>query len=199
MLTWNVTYHCKSGKRDAFYQAITELGVRANSRSEDGNVKYDYFFYAQDPDVLLLVETWTEPALQEAHCRTETFDKLQILKAEYCDSVTADKFYDLSADPSYQQTRPGSAFCRARGALCFFSSASVTFRSVRAAAPGRRRRQTHRPQGSAPPPRTPATAATAPARQWPAVSAARVRAALQQRRGKAHVAHALLRPSPCGP
>lgn len=69
-------------------------GVRANSRSEDGNVKYDYFFDAQDPDVLLLVETWTEPALQEAHCRTETFDKLQILKAEYCDSVTADKFYD---------------------------------------------------------------------------------------------------------
>lgn len=55
MLTWNVTYHCKSGKRDAFYQAITELGVRANSRSEDGNVKYDYFFDAQDPDVLLLV------------------------------------------------------------------------------------------------------------------------------------------------
>ena len=94
MLTWNVTYHCKPGKRDAFYQAITELGVRANSRSEDGNVKYDYFFDAQDPDVLLLVETWTEPALQEAHCRTETFDKLQILKAEYCDSVTAKKFYD---------------------------------------------------------------------------------------------------------
>ena len=55
MLTWNVTYHCKPGKRDAFYQAITELGVRANSRSEDGNVKYDYFFDAQDPDVLLLV------------------------------------------------------------------------------------------------------------------------------------------------
>lgn len=31
---------------------------------------------------------------RESHCRTETFDKLQILKAEYCDSVTADKFYD---------------------------------------------------------------------------------------------------------
>ena len=35
MLTWNVTYHCKPGKRDAFYQVITELGVRANSRSEE--------------------------------------------------------------------------------------------------------------------------------------------------------------------
>ena len=94
MLTWNVTYHCKPGKREAFFKAISELGVRGNSNREEGNLKYDYFFDAQDPDVLLLVETWTEPALQEAHCRTETFDKLQILKAEYCDSVTANKFYD---------------------------------------------------------------------------------------------------------
>lgn len=92
MLTWNVTYHCKPGKRDEFYKAICELGVRANSNSEAGNVKYDYFFDAQDADALLLVETWTEPALQEAHCRTETFAKLQALKGEFCESVSIDKF-----------------------------------------------------------------------------------------------------------
>lgn len=92
MLTWNVTYHCKPGKREAFYQAISELGVRASSNREDGNVKYDYFFDAQDADALLLVETWTEPALQEAHCQTEIFAKLQALKGEYCETVTIDKF-----------------------------------------------------------------------------------------------------------
>ena len=92
MLTWNVTYHCKPNKREAFYKAICDLGVRANSNSEAGNIKYDYFFDAQDPDVLLLVESWTEPALQQAHCQTEVFAKLQALKAEYCESVTIDKF-----------------------------------------------------------------------------------------------------------
>nr|WP_325300537.1 antibiotic biosynthesis monooxygenase [uncultured Dysosmobacter sp.] len=92
MLTWNVTYHCKPGQRQAFYEAITGLGVRENSIHEDGNVKYDYFFDAQDPDALLLVETWTAPALQEAHCQTETFAQLQALKAQYCDHVTIDKF-----------------------------------------------------------------------------------------------------------
>ena len=94
MLTWNVTYHCKRGQRDAFYQAITDLGVAANSRQEDGNLKYDYFFAAEDPDSLLLVESWTEPALQQAHCQTEVFAKLQALKAEYCETVTIDKFGD---------------------------------------------------------------------------------------------------------
>ena len=94
MLTWNVTYHCKPGTRDAFYQAITDLGIAANSRQEAGNLKYDYFFSADDPDALLLVESWTEPALQQAHCRTELFARLQALKAEYCQSVTIDRFGD---------------------------------------------------------------------------------------------------------
>ena len=92
MLTWNVTYHCKGGKRDAFYQAVTDLGVRANSLREAGNVKYDYYFDAQDPDALLLVEAWETPELQQAHCQTELFAKLQELKAAYCANVTIDKF-----------------------------------------------------------------------------------------------------------
>lgn len=92
MLTWYVTYHCKPGKRETFYKAICDLGVRANSTSEAGNIKYDYFFDAQDPDALLLVESWTEPALQQAHCQTEVFAKLQELKAAHCESVTIDKF-----------------------------------------------------------------------------------------------------------
>ena len=44
MLTWNVTYHCKPGQRDAFFQALCQLGVRNNSIHEEGNLKYDYFF-----------------------------------------------------------------------------------------------------------------------------------------------------------
>lgn len=92
MLTWNVTYHCHPGQRDAFYKALCDLGVRANSKAEPGNVAYDYYFAAGTPDDLLLVETWTAPAFQKAHCETECFARLQSLKAEYCSSVTIDKF-----------------------------------------------------------------------------------------------------------
>lgn len=92
MLTWNVTYHCKSGQREAFYQAVTDLGLRAISMGEAGNVKYDYYFDAQDPDALLLVETWQTAEDQQAHCQTELFAKLQALKAELCENVTIDKF-----------------------------------------------------------------------------------------------------------
>lgn len=92
MLTWNVTYHCKPGKREAFYAALCELGTRAVSTSEAGNKRYDYYFSAEFPDDLLLVETWESPVLQQLHCQTETFAKLQELKALFCDNVEIDKF-----------------------------------------------------------------------------------------------------------
>lgn len=92
MLTWNVTYHCKAGQRDAFFKALSQLGIRKNSKSEAGNLKYDYYFSAENPDELLLVESWTEPALQEAHCQTPLFARLQSLKGEYVATVQIDKF-----------------------------------------------------------------------------------------------------------
>ena len=92
MLTWNVTYHTKPGKREAFYEAISQLGVRENSLREEGNLKYDYFFDAQNPNDLLLVESWTDPALQESHCQTEVFARLQALKVRFCSDVTINKF-----------------------------------------------------------------------------------------------------------
>ena len=92
MLTWNVTYHCKPGQREAFYQALCDLGIRENSIHEDGNLKYDYYFDAQDPDILLLVEIWESQEALTAHSSTETFAKLQALKGIYCTDVKLDRF-----------------------------------------------------------------------------------------------------------
>ncbi|MBO5556917.1 MAG: antibiotic biosynthesis monooxygenase [Oscillospiraceae bacterium] len=92
MLTWNVTYHCKQGQREAFYQALCALGIRDNSRAEAGNLRYDYFFAAEAPDDLLLVESWTCPECQKAHCETALFARLQEIKAQYCTGVEIEKF-----------------------------------------------------------------------------------------------------------
>lgn len=94
MLTWNVIYHCKPGQREAFYQALCDLGIRDNSMQEAGNLGYDYFFDAQDPDALLLVERWTELEMQQLHCQTPVFAGLQALKARFCEDVSINRFSD---------------------------------------------------------------------------------------------------------
>lgn len=93
MLTLNVTYHCKPGHREAFYQALCDLGARAISLSEKGNHMYDYFFDAQDPDILFLLEKWETAEDLAAHSSTDSFAKLQELKTVHCDSVDVDKFF----------------------------------------------------------------------------------------------------------
>lgn len=78
--------------RDAFFSAVTRLGVRQRSVTEAGNIKYDYYFDAQDPDVLLLVESWTDAEHQLAHTQSEICKKLQDLKAQSCAQVELDRF-----------------------------------------------------------------------------------------------------------
>ena len=82
-----VTYRCKEGKRADFYNALCELGIRATSLSEAGCLQYDYYFAAENETDLLLVEQWEDQSAQTAHCRTDTFAKLQALKPLYCEST----------------------------------------------------------------------------------------------------------------
>ena len=77
---------------DAFPIPGPEFSIRRNGTN--AHLEYDYYFHAQDPVALLLVETWTQPAFQEAHCQTEIFAKLQALKVRFCEGVTIDKFND---------------------------------------------------------------------------------------------------------
>lgn len=92
MLTLNVIYRCKPGQREAFYQELCALNIRDISTQEDGNSKYDYFFAAEAPDDLMLIEIWSDHSAWEAHSKTETFAKLQALKAQYCEATFVDRF-----------------------------------------------------------------------------------------------------------
>ena len=78
-----VKYTVKPGKRQDFYDAIVNYGIDEESRMEIGNIKYDYRFSDEDPDVLLLHEEWRDEASQHEHEKTAHFSKLKELKEEY--------------------------------------------------------------------------------------------------------------------
>ena len=92
MLKLEVVYRCKSGQREAFYKELCAIGARETSVSEKGNHKYDYYFDARDPDVLLLLELWEDRECLDAHSSTAAFARLGELKAKYCENVTIDRF-----------------------------------------------------------------------------------------------------------
>lgn len=91
MIYWNVCYKCKSGTRELFYKELSEQDIRRKTLSEEGCLRYDFFFDAQDQDKLLLIEVWKDTEAQNDHHTTEAFYQLQDIKAKYCMDTAIDK------------------------------------------------------------------------------------------------------------
>ena len=92
MIVLNVTYQCKPDLREAFLERISAEGIDEKSRSEAGNIKYDYYLPADGGDELLLVEKWQDADALAAHGRQPHFLRLGALKAEYVNETVIEKF-----------------------------------------------------------------------------------------------------------
>ena len=57
--------------------------VNDTIRREEGCIRYDYYFSAQQEDKILLVEQWQTEEKQQAHLRAPHMDQLRRLKSEY--------------------------------------------------------------------------------------------------------------------
>ena len=54
MIILHVTYTAKPGQKENYLKAVAAAGIDAASRAEAGNVRYDYFYAAQQEDTILL-------------------------------------------------------------------------------------------------------------------------------------------------
>ncbi|MBP3240504.1 MAG: antibiotic biosynthesis monooxygenase [Oribacterium sp.] len=88
----NVTYKCKTGKREAFLEAIQKEGIDSASRSEAGNMKYEYYFSADNNDELFLVEKWKDADAITFHFSQAHFKRLGELKAEFVLDTIIEKY-----------------------------------------------------------------------------------------------------------
>ena len=97
MITLNVTYKCKPGKRNDFLQAIQKEGIDKKSRAEEGNIKYDYYLSVIDNDEILLVEKWKDANAISEHGKQEHFKKLGELKTNFITDTIIERFEEQDA------------------------------------------------------------------------------------------------------
>ena len=91
MIILHVTYTTKAGQKEAFVNAIAAAGIDAASRAEAGNIRYDYFYAAQQDNAVLLVEEWENEAVLEAHKHTTHFQQLAGIKEQYVEQTVVEK------------------------------------------------------------------------------------------------------------
>ena len=87
-LTLYVRYTAKDGCREAFVREIVEAGILTLIRQEAGCLAYDYYFSAQDENVVLLIERWESAEHQRIHMQQPHMTRLREIKDRYIAATT---------------------------------------------------------------------------------------------------------------
>ena len=73
MITVNLYYKGTNGNARAFAEEMESSGIAENIRKEPGNLRYQYFQPLDDPETILLIDSWTDQAAIDAAFR-EKYD-----------------------------------------------------------------------------------------------------------------------------
>lgn len=75
-----------------FAEEMTAAGVVARIRSEAGNLGYDYYFPAEDPRTVLLVDRWAGQAALDAHHTSPMMAEIAALREQYGLTMQVERF-----------------------------------------------------------------------------------------------------------
>ena len=60
-----------------------QSGIVAKIRAEKGNLRYDYFFSLEDPETLLLIDSWENQEAIDVHHASSMMEKITELRNRY--------------------------------------------------------------------------------------------------------------------
>ena len=97
-LTINIYYTGKNGNARKFAEEMTSSGLVEQIRAEEGNEKYAYFFPAEDPETVLLIDRWRDQAALDVHHKTPMMAQIAALREKYKLKMRVERFVDAPRD-----------------------------------------------------------------------------------------------------
>ena len=92
MLTVNLYYTGKDGAARRFAEEMESSGTAAAIRTEDGNLRYEYFQPLDDPETILLIDSWSDQAAIDAHHSSPMMATIARLREKYDLHMRAERF-----------------------------------------------------------------------------------------------------------
>ncbi|MDK7050064.1 putative quinol monooxygenase [Aerococcus sanguinicola] len=91
-LVINIIYSGQGDNAKKFAQEMLDRGVVDRIRQQPGNLRYDYFIPLEDPESLLLIDTWTDQAALDAHHKSPMMAEIAELRAKYKLRMKVDRY-----------------------------------------------------------------------------------------------------------
>ena len=103
MITVNLYYKGSNGNARAFAEEMEASGIAENIRKEPGNLRYQYFRPLDDPETILLIDSWADQAAIDAHHASPMMAQLAALREKYDLHMTVERFVseDIGTDEKY--------------------------------------------------------------------------------------------------
>lgn len=82
-LVINIIYSGQGNNARNFAQEMMDRGVVDRIRKQPGNLRYDYFVPLEDPESILLIDTWTDQSALDAHHKSPMMAEIAELRDKY--------------------------------------------------------------------------------------------------------------------
>lgn len=99
-ITVNIYYTGENGAARKFAEEMTASGTVARIRQEPGNLNYRYFFPADDPETVLLIDSWESQAAIDAHHHTPMMQTIMELREKYNLRMRVERYVSNTGIPA---------------------------------------------------------------------------------------------------
>lgn len=82
-VTINLYYTGQNGNARKFMEEMETRGIADRIRNEDGNERYEYFFPVNDPETVMLIDSWQDQAAINRHHASPMMEELAQLRNKY--------------------------------------------------------------------------------------------------------------------
>ncbi len=91
-ITVNLYYTGKNGSAKAFASEMEKSGIADRIRAEQGNLRYDYFQPLNDPETILLIDSWENQEAIDLHHSSPMMKELAALREKYDLHMKAERY-----------------------------------------------------------------------------------------------------------
>lgn len=102
-ITVNIYYRGENDNARKFAEEMMQSGIVAKIRAEKGNLRYDYFFSLEDPETLLLIDSWENQEAIDVHHASSMMEKITELRNRYDLHMQVERYVSDEGMPDSDQ------------------------------------------------------------------------------------------------
>jgi len=91
-LVLNVYYTGVSGSARAFAEEMMASGTVAAIRAQPGNIRYGYFFPMDEPETMLLIDSWVDQEALDRHHESPMMERIATLRDRFDLHMRVERF-----------------------------------------------------------------------------------------------------------